>query len=323
MKLSVYLSIVCAAFSVSFATPAHAEVFFAPGVSAEKGWFDTNKAYHPGAFFTTSGVPDTTAIARYFPYQDTTLCWAASAANIIEYMKARCGIPTEYSSSYQKAEAESDPQRRAVLRSVVQYASYEEFLKNFHDSGCYAEDAIAWYACGHEAYHYSPMRPTPRFPGKETGGFYKKTAGDTLDDFKKNVLACHYQVYGAACKNPTALFQDAIKVGPISLRLLKFINYNFRRETGHTITCWGFKTDDNGAISELYVTDSDDGVVQLRTLTVRIDPSMRLMHLGEKGNVSLPMFTHAGKSVGTATRSYEGRHYVIMEIAAYKNFIVK
>lgn len=330
----IYSSFVTATLSALcigvFPGNACAETFYAPGVTADSGWIDTNKAYNPPVFYQVAGgsiVEDTAAIAQYFPNADQNLCWAASASNILQYLSIQAGRPGSYSSTYsiQTGNAQVD----SLIHSVNQYSVYETFTSSFNDEGFTARDGIAWHTTGSTSYYYANNSTGPVKDGA-LGGFYTSVVGNTPYDFQTNVLATHYQLYGSnnaghyittdilnGSTTYKKLLSESLKNSPLALGVNKksadgsWIN-------GHALTCWGFETDDSGTVTSLFVTDSDDGLETLKTLSVSQGDDGMLALSG--GQTSFTMYDSNGKPTGYTgfSGSYDG--YYLLDFSSYQNF---
>lgn len=329
----IYSSFVTATLSALcigvFPGNACAETFYAPGVTADSGWIDTNKAYNPPVFYQVAGgylVEDTAAIAQYFPNADQYLCWAASASNILQYLSIQAGRPGSYSSTYsiQTGNAQVD----SLIHSVSQYSVYETFTSSFNNEGFQAYGGIAWYTTGSEPYGVDGDFPPPTKNGA-TGGFYSSLLGNTPQDFQQHVLGTHYQAYGNyydgnyilsdITKGSTTykeLLTESLKNSPLALGVNKksadgsWIN-------GHALTCWGFETDDSGTVTSLFVTDSDDGLETLKTLSVSQGDDGRLALSG--GSTNYDIYNSEGQLIGYGnTTTYDG--YYLLDFSSYQNF---
>lgn len=306
---------------------ALAETFYAAGVTADSGWLDINKAYNPTIFYknnNSSVVPDMEAVAKYFPNEDSNLCWAASASNILQYMQIQAGLPVSYSSTYSTKTGNSTVD--GLIHSVSQFAVYETFTSSFTNNGYTAYDGIAWYTTGTAAYRYSDSS-TPANPGAN-GGFYASTLGNTTTDFQNKVLATHYQVYGAnyagnyvaneilnKSTSYRELFSESLANDPVALGVNKK-GGNGEWVGGHAITCWGFETDDSGAVVSLFVTDSDDGLETLKTLTASQTDDGVLALSG--GQTTSYVYDKDGKRLGSTSQNYEG--FYLTQLSSFHNF---
>lgn len=331
MKRALSLAFVFIISGIIF--PCHAETYYATGVSAEGGWFDCNKAYNPEAFsFVDNGLkPDPTALAYYFPYTDEDMCWAASSSNILEYMNAQNGNATVYSSSYTTNTGNSNVD--AILRSRAQYDSYYKFLEYCNDDGGNAVDGICWYATGDEAYNYdSGTALSYKDPSNIGGGYFQDIVGSYGSSFRSQYVSTFYQFYGDGyagsyqldnIKNKgttyTKLFSQSLASGPIALNI-NTMDESGNFTEGHAITCWGYETDSEGIISSIFITDSDDGLEILRTLTVTQDAN-GFLSLSEDDTYQSFYYDENGDSTGYYSNiTYSGEGYVLTSLASFNNF---
>lgn len=328
----------CVLFALSVSPYVSAESYFADGVSVTGGWFDVNKIYVPGMFFKVKDqtlVQDTEAIVSHFTSDsDKNLCWAGTASNIIEYMNVRSGHSTVYSDYYNKAESIENSKIKDLAQTSAQYASYQTYVENFEDEGYTTVDGLAWYTTGTTAYHYANSSSPISSGATGGGGYYRSSVGTTVEDFQNNVIAHHYQVYGQnyagnyvkndlirGTKTYVDLFSDALESGPIALSINKLIEGEFYN--GHAITCWGYETDENGDLSALYITDSDDGVEKLRTIGVTFDSTTGLLSLLETEATNVYCYDANGNLTNYYyPMQYEKTDgYVLTSLASFNNFI--
>ena len=262
--------------------------------------------------------------SQYFPHDDSLLCWAASASNILQYMQVQAGRPISYSSTHSLRTENSavDP----IIHSVSQLSVYETFTSNFQNEGYTAYDGIAWYTTGTTAYHYRDAF-IPVNPGA-SGGFFASTLGNTVEDFRNNVLATHYQVYGtnyagqyvaneilSQSVSYQTLLSESLANGPVALSV------NQKSESGnwtggHALTCWGFETDDSGTVISIFVTDSDDGLDTLKTLNVSQTDEGILALSG--GSTTSSIYDKDGQPLGTVSIDYDG--YYLTSLSSFHNF---
>lgn len=330
MKTStIYSSFVTVAISAlctgAFLGNACAETYYATGVTADSGWIDTNKAYNPPIFYQKSGnsvTADTATIAKYFPYEDTNMCWAASASNILQYLSIQAGRPEAYSSTYSQSTGNSLVD--SLIHSVSQYSVYETFTSSFENNGFNAYGGIAWYTTGATAYYYGSSYTLPT-----NGGYYTSVVGNTTASFQQNVLATHYQCYGLdyvgdyikndilnGNKTYKALLTESLNNGPIALSVNKK-DGSGNWAYGHALTCWGFETDDSDTITSLFVTDSDDGVETLKTLSVSQSDDGMLALAG--GETKYDIYDSEGQMIGYGSGgSYDD--YFLLDFSSYQNF---
>ncbi len=346
MKLSV-LNVLAGVFAVAICGSAAAESYWVEDVNSATGyvtltdgWVDTNKAYNPLIFYN-----NTEATAAVYANDDSNLCWAASAANILQYMMNQQGYPVQYSDTYNNATGSAS--YVSLVQSRAQYAIYETFTSNFNNVGWNQYDAIAWYSTGAAAYNYS--NPSNPLKTDNAGGYYQDICGSTTTAFQNNVLASHYQFRGSGyagvdvtvsadglsyetytgtviirpetVKTTYAeLLAEALAAGPLGISIDSRDSGDWDNY-GHALTCWGFETDDvTDEVTMLYLTDSDDGIEHLLQMPVTIS---------EEGYLAFGKDTDAQKvytydANGNKQSSYYnmGNYtgYYLTAIDSYNNF---
>lgn len=105
-------------------TLSHAAEVWAPGVSWEGGWYDFNKYAKGGVSNGTSG----------FLKDDSLMCWAVSAANVIAWWQEQNNIKSEYDHS-----ASIIPQGKDV---------HQTFVAVFDNDGANPASAFQWWIDG-------------------------------------------------------------------------------------------------------------------------------------------------------------------------------
>ncbi len=277
------LLITAIAFSALSASPGRAELYMADGVTLTDGWFDTNKAYAPPVFVkentTSEGTfydMDTERISGYFPNPDTMLCWAAQCSNILTYMEYQAHGSISYSSTYNTYSGGSDIDK--IIRHISQYQAYERFTTNFTDSPCNSHIGMQWFTVGlNEGDMYYEILKDNAYKG----GYLREQIGTTVEDFKTKVVSQFYSFMGDTSDKTDVLhkivsgeikyediFHQAIMDGPMTLDILMKNADGSWAKIGHALTCWGFETDENDLLSSIYITDSDDGNVELIKIPV-------------------------------------------------------
>ncbi len=336
MRIPTRTPLAATALAALFAlTPASAETYWAAGVSAEGGWFDTNKAYNPMAFYEVTGgspVGDSAAVEAVFPDADSELCWAATASNVLLYLQRQAGLEPAYSASYNAASGTSA--RDALIRSRQQYALFTTFAANFEDGGYTAYDGIAWYTTGSTAYDYAGF-DIPLKAGGSAGGFYRtQLGGDTPLTFQTQVLGCHFQMNGEAyagayvaavadgsltCEGQSVTYADlfaaALQDGAVALGINTAAG-----NAGHAITCWGYELDGTDTLTALYVTDSDDGAERLMRMGVRIENGELL--LGSTDSARVPLCDSEGAPLPYAFPPTDYTGYRLTDLSSYRNFFL-
>ncbi len=346
MRASVF-TILTGAVSIAICNHAAAESYWVQDVNSStgyanlnEGWVDTNKAYNPLTFLN-----DTEATAAVFPNNDSNLCWAASAANILQYMMNQKGYPVQYSATYQNATG-SD-KYVSVVQKRHQYAVYETFTSNFNNVGWTQYDAIAWYSTGAAAYNYN--NPSNPLKTDNAGGYYQDICGSTTTAFQNNVLACHYQFKGSGYAGVdvtvsadgltyekengfiigrpqtvettyTQLFIEALAAGPIGISVDTRSSGDWDNY-GHALTCWGFETDDaTGEITMLYLTDSDDGIEHLLQMPVTITEDGYLAFGKDTDAQKVYTYDAEGNRLNSYYNMGDYTGYYLTALDSYNNF---
>lgn len=305
----------------------NAESFYAQGVTATSGWLDANKAYNPAVFFDRqTGQADEQAIGEVFAKKDYSLCWAATASNILQYMQVQAGGTISYSATY--AANSGSSQREELLRTVRQFEIFETFTANFQDVGYNAENGMAWFTTGSTAYDYGATGAPPLENGASQGGFYSSLLGTGISDFQSNVLASHYQMQGSEYAGNYVvndilnhsvtyadLLHESLASGPIALGI-NTKDGDAWGQMGHAITCWGFETGADGTVTALYVTDSDDGQEILKTLNTTLTAD-GLLALSSETLIS-NAYDRDGQLIGSYSTNYND--YYLTDFSSYHNF---
>ncbi len=204
---------------------------FTPSGDITGGWYDVNK--------TGDG--------------DSQLCWAAAASNTLAWWQANsvsgnigAGIPREAADIY------------ATMTSSWQ-----------NSSGADVYGFIWWLAGESESTSFSSYYQE-HYTGEPDGGAYygQYYTGATVSDATAQV-----SLAGQDATTLAETWNDIyVAGGMLTLGLFRSVNSNGTLSGGHSLTLWGFAEDSaTGQVTELYVTDSDDGTTQLTTLRVGYD----------------------------------------------------
>lgn len=220
----------CAFVPAAFAPELRAETVWAKGVSESGGWVDVNKS---GDVYTGP---------------DSLMCWAASASSVIAWWQAQADM------SKSKA---GTPATAAEI--------YSAFTNSFNNAGNGAEVAWKWYFGGCDLVSYNYESDFKISDPKNSGRYW--------EDYVKTVAAWP----SSAVETPSWITRGSLSdisneslhadsAADVLSNLLKqgagiSILYNYYT-SGHAITLWGLEREGN-EIKKIYVTDSDDGAIQL------------------------------------------------------------
>jgi hypothetical protein len=229
-------TLLCSALALC-CTPAlwAAQQVWAPGVSAEGGWYDYNKQVKEGDYLG-----------------DTGLCWAYSASNVISWWQAQ-------NADTLTASGVNVPQKEQILNT---------FIGVFKNVGCWPSAAYEWYIKGGEDcelnkhadwykdYGVLDMKDTSEVTMQLglTGFDIKDLAeGGILKDVFKDSTTI---IFGALYKNdPFDLAEKIIQTIENGYALSLSVDIN------HSYTLWGVEYEETARglmITKAWITDSDD-----------------------------------------------------------------
>ncbi len=339
MQLPFRSRLLTAALAAALLSPAPAdEAHFAEGVTPASGWFDTNKAYWTPLFYYGKGDPrNEEETAAIFPHDDSLLCWAASACNILLHMQQQAGRGIGYAST--RSHESGDAARDARIRARHQYAIYEDIAENFENEGYDQYGTIAWYTTGSMEAEEGKLTHRPLREGASRGGYFSSWLGTTPADYREKVYGCHFQNMGEAEQGDfitvaegggiaccfkvtwyTELFTEALGYGAVALNIVKKAD----RAKGHSVTCWGFDVGADGSITKLYITDSDDAEERLLHVKTWLDDE-GLLCLGPacdaegKPVPAVPLYDGEGRPVSfRPPTDYTGAY--VGDFGSFRNF---
>lgn len=199
---------------------------------------------------------------------DDPMCWAASAANIIQH----------WQDTYREDFAD-DPDNvpQGALYTPYKYprgtrelGAFTHIIDNWYISSGVPYNPISWWMQG-----ASPKGASGRYypdgaamRDQTTGGYYKKLFGSgaqVMPEYPDLTNAPFYSLqidkFGSASTTPQAsdvraTLEKAFSVQGQAVSLM--VQPAGPGGSGHAISCWGYETDANGVITSLILTDSDD-----------------------------------------------------------------
>ncbi len=202
---------------------------------------------------------DTGYYTGYYDYDkvwdevDEYYCWAYSAANMLQYWQDK------QSDSY------------IYLNSIPDGAStgtYEgEIIATFldvswYDYGGYEYDAFTWWLTDTTGVYQSDDLSTSLFP--DGGGYWSDYFEDSSSIYTMTAM------YGEEYDLFINLLGEAIDSDSPAVLSIQCFDEDGELKYGHTLTVWGYATDDEGNYW-LYFTDSDDLVQGMFALNIDYD----------------------------------------------------
>lgn len=229
----VFLTFLAA--SVACAPWLQAETVWAKGVSKSRGWADADKTWG----------------------NDKFLCWAASAANIIEWWQKRnAGTPLP----------EGAPSKAEDILKI--------FSETFIDVGRGADIAWRWYFGGCDLVDIFYARDfrdagTARTSGRFWEDYVVEKCGwaNPRDGEVKYVSGGFAADVSADERRADAFAETLVKLLSEGKGVTISLSSGGKFPQGHAITLWGLEYEKN-RIKSVYVTDSDDGVRALKKYDV-------------------------------------------------------
>lgn len=229
----VFLTFLAA--SVACSPWLQAETVWAKGVSKSRGWADADKTWG----------------------NDKFLCWAASAANIIEWWQKRnAGTPLP----------EGAPSKAEDILKI--------FSETFIDVGRGADIAWRWYFGGCDLVDIFYARDfrdagTARTSGRFWEDYVVEKCGwaNPRDGEVKYVSGGFAADVSADERRADAFAETLVKLLSEGKGVTISLSSGGKFPQGHAITLWGLEYEKN-RIKSVYVTDSDDGVRALKKYDV-------------------------------------------------------
>ena len=250
MQTLTRFSLLASLIAASALPAAAVTTIFAPGVTKESGWYDTNKA---------------------FTNQDSQLCWAATATNIVAW----------WLDTYQRKGGDLS----GVERNTAQI--FQTFQNNWENVGYSNMDGVGWYFTG----KFSSGREPDELEVSNSGGYLAHLDGigrvpwglingdfkyrgneETGEIFLNDMSGSYYEndpLYSLKSFSETIIAQLSRGASMLSVHKVSGISIS-----GHSITLWGCDYDEAlGLVTKIYVTDSDDRHVGLREYKIGLPPS--------------------------------------------------
>lgn len=201
--------------------------------------------------------------------QDSAMCWAASAANIIQHWQ---DTYSDYADPGESVPKGTLPTYHYFPAGTGELMVYDQIFKDWSMGSGVPYNAISLWMQGPTnngtAGRYVGTGSTLKnWPG-ESGGYYQKLFGSGtgyMPVYPHLTNAPFYSLQIAKFGNENTSPQladirttlaDAFKVQGQAVSLL--VQPATPGGSGHAISCWGYETNENGVITSLILSDSDD-----------------------------------------------------------------
>ncbi|MGN0835372.1 MAG: IdeS/Mac family cysteine endopeptidase [Candidatus Spyradosoma sp.] len=267
---------------IASAETLRAETLFAEGITVDvsaftdgkytctsttSGWYDVNKVWvgrsASGSFWDEElGTPE--AIRTADLPLDANMCWAATASNMIQWGYGQVAAGTFVPD----APAGYDASRTFAARQ--QLSVYKTFCDNWTDGGNTIANGLAWWLTGDSDFELV-AGGSSKLKDNAGGGIYlaNLVGADPKSYIVSTELIGEDGQEGLATYSAFSdVVKDSFSDGEDGARGVLGLGINYYDDDeedggvkgGHAITCWGCELDENGLVSALYITDSDDCV---------------------------------------------------------------
>lgn len=276
------LRVVCFSAFALCSLPASGASAWAHGVSREGGWIDVNKAWNPNS-------PADIASLGSGAHSDLNMCWAAQSSNMIQYWQ------NAYVVAGNRLSADVPHGFVAGRENATrrQYQIFDYFVNNWTDAGGNAYYGIPWYMTGGfylNSYPSDGGWSQRREGSAGTGGFFRDIYPDAYEmfDWSRNTVentweplgdfrsynyatTASYDTFTGYAEFSSLLIDSFTKEKAVVGLGVSFFDAAGGNAGGHAVTAWGCEFDENGFVTEIYLTDSDDGAVRLDAFEVVAD----------------------------------------------------
>ena len=235
--------------------------YWTQGVSEAGGWYDINK--------TANVDPDILEA-------DDNMCYAAAAANVLAWWQNSPAGSTLTSNS--PTGLENIWQELVSCNQLWDTGGDPLLVVNWWVSGVYfpagMEDSAAWerfYLTTEDVDSNNKMLVT--LQKENFAGYYFDQYG--LDNKKLSAFLMDMQQYSNSVADID--FADLLNNGcAITLAIT-----SETAKDGHSITLWGVEYDEEGTLTSMWLTDSDDGAERLIKVAVTVDKEAQIIWLSE------------------------------------------
>ena len=216
--------------------PEKEKFFFAKGVSAEKGWHDTEKLQKP---------------------EDIMACWLITASNMLQWWQDRYK-----EAGHKLPENTPDGQGTGPYKAAI----FDDAITKFNEMsrGANISAGLLWYVDGESEGLSNHSYPKPGTGGylKNIGVDYSKRAFIDYDKWKDK--SDNEEVLQVFSEN---LLKELKRGSAIGMDIKTHIGLGGAL---HAITLWGAEVDEKGLVTHIYITDSDDYINQLVRCSVEV-----------------------------------------------------
>lgn len=260
--------------AVLLCAPALAAEVWAPGVSRNGGWVDYNKDSQGGI------------------WEDSGMCWAASASNVISWWQ-------QHNQDKLSANTPTGGDVWMTFRGV------------FQDDGGYPDQAYDWWINGTKGSHTKVDETI--FDYDKEMGTYNDNWTSVVDNkttyyahnlhnggFLKNIYdtTAHPIIYSANAANSYDFARSIVE----ALQSGYALTISVSDSSKHAYTLWGVEYDYTGegiVLNKAWITDSDDGKTDLIGASVSFKAeegahSISLYNIPSYNNMSFKIDTLAG-----------------------------
>ena len=202
---------------------------------------------------------------------DSNMCWAAAASNVIQYWQ---------DTYYSQHDGETTPANGVILFGYTDPNGsgclnvYKEFVTKWSNTGGTAMNAFTWWLQGKKPGgtngNYYPDGSSLENPSTVFGGFYTGIFGANalLPRYPQTSYADNYTVPFYSAKMSVVPGQEnQPKFADVQSAIINAFKHDAQAVvldlkplsgTGHSISCWGYETNEAGNITTLILSDSDD-----------------------------------------------------------------
>ena len=230
----------------SLATGTFAKEYWVKGVSEEKGWVDINKGR--ASTYEQYGV-------GWFDNGengDGFLCWAAAASNVLTWWHQQ-----------NPGAAAINPDAPSTKEAI-----WSLFKKSFKNASGIPEIGVDWYLNGNLP--EEQVEPYPRDEAKTFEGYYtdapQLSGSFSQLNFPTVSFDPRFNEYYEW--NPTVDIGDLDIHKAIAAKMAELMQDGYIITLGiagvnvgkHAVTLWGIELDEDGYLSKMWITDSDDNL---------------------------------------------------------------